>query len=195
MMLTLMMAMETSHRDARKNHDGLDELLSAMAQGDEAALGELYHKTSSAIYGFALSILRHKQDAEDVMQDAYLRFYASAAGYQSQGKPMAWMLTITRNLCLKRLQPGREVPLPEGDAVDTLASHDDPIGRSLDKALLDCALSRLGEEERQIVLMHSLTGLKHREIATILEKPLATVLSKYRRALSKLSDYIKEELS
>ena len=56
-----------------------------------------------------------------------------------------------------------------------------------DRHVLRAALSVLSEQERQVVMLHAVTGLKHREIAQLLELPLATVLSKYRRALKKLN--------
>ena len=55
-----------------------------------------------------------------------------------------------------------------------------------DREVLQQALASLGDVERQVVLLHAVTGLKHREIAALLEMPLATVLSKYHRALKKL---------
>ena len=53
------------------------------------------------------------------------------------------------------------------------------------------ALATLGEEERRIILLHAVTGLKHREIAALLELPLSTVLSKYNRALKKMRAYLE----
>ena len=55
-----------------------------------------------------------------------------------------------------------------------------------DQTVLEAALNTLTVEERQVVLLHAVSGLKHREIAKLLEMPLPTVLSKYRRSLSKL---------
>ena len=52
-------------------------------------------------------------------------------------------------------------------------------------------LAAIGEEERRIVLLHAITGMKHREIAALLELPLATVLSKYHRALKKMRAYLE----
>ena len=63
---------------------------------------------------------------------------------------------------------------------------DSPDVTSEDREVLQQALASLGDEERQVVLLHAVTGLKHREIAALLEMPLATVLSKYHRALKKL---------
>ena len=62
-----------------------------------------------------------------------------------------------------------------------------------DKVVLHAALHILKEEERQIVLLHTAAGLKHREIAADLGMPLATVLSKYNRAMKKLKNHLREE--
>ncbi len=60
-----------------------------------------------------------------------------------------------------------------------------------ERILLQDALAAIGEEERRIVLLHAITGMKHREIAALLELPLATVLSKYHRALKKMRAYLE----
>lgn len=90
-----------------------DALILRIAQGDTAALEVLYRQTSSSIYGFALSILRDPVAAEDVMQDTFVSVMQSAPGYQPSGKPMAWLLTIARNLALMRCagQKVRTCPL------------------------------------------------------------------------------------
>ena len=67
------------------------------------------------------------------------------------------------------------------------------IEDAADKLVLYGALKILKEEERQIVLLHTTAGLKHREIAADLGMPLATVLSKYSRAMKKLKNYLREE--
>ena len=68
----------------------------------------------------------------------------------------------------------------------------DPTRAQEDKLALEAAMKCLGNEERQVVTLHALSGLNHREIAALLDMPLATVLSKYRRALVKLRDYLEE---
>ena len=64
---------------------------------------------------------------------------------------------------------------------------------TLDRLTLEMAMSALSPEERQIVSLHAIAGLKHRETAELMGLPLATVLSKYHRALSKLKKRLKEE--
>lgn len=82
----------------------LDHWLKAISQGDRDALVQLYHATSTAVYAYALSILKNRFDAEDVLQECYVTIFRSAGQYNPQDKPMAWIMTITKNLCLKLIR-------------------------------------------------------------------------------------------
>lgn len=167
----------------------LDNCIARIADGDKEALAALYGQTRAAVYGFALSILKNAHDAEDVLQDAYLQAWQAAGGYRGQGKAMAWLLVITRNLAMDRLRlQSRSQPLE--DWQDRLAEL--PAVTAEDRMTLAALLEQLGDQERQIVTLHALTGLKHREVAGLLGLPLPTVLSKYNRALKKLQLAWKE---
>ena len=168
-----------------------DRLLAAMARGETGALEEFYSRTRTAVYAFALSILRHPEDAEDVMQETYIHAFGAAASYRSQGKPMAWLMTIVRNLSLKKLEERGRTVQPE--ELPEPVDHTDFTRLSADRMLLQAAMELLTPEERQILLLHSTAGLRHRETAALLNIPLATALSKYHRALSKLKKYLEEE--
>lgn len=172
----------------------LDEnLILRMAEGDGSAFREFYEKTSAAVYGFALSILRNGHDAEDITHDAYIRVYTAAVTYiPGRVKPMTWMLTIVRNLCYTKLRSGRVHAEPaEYDLLADNAAYAEDSESMMDRLVLKKALEILESEERQIVMLHSLTGLKHREIAEIMEMPVGTVLSKYNRALKKMRKEIE----
>ena len=98
---------------------------------------------------------------------------------------MAWLLTIVRNLAMDQLRrPKHEEPLTWEGWQTQLA--DVPAVSAEDRMALAALLTALESQERQIVTLHALTGLKHREIAALLDLPLPTVLSKYSRALKKL---------
>lgn len=167
----------------------LDQYIHDISCGDKRALAMLYEQTSSAIYGFALSIVQNTQDAEDVLQEVYVKIFTTAHTYQSKGKPMAWMLTITRNLALMRIREQKKAMLMP---TEDIHNEYQPAVTDEDRMVLEAMLSELKDEERQIVILHSITGLKHREIATLMEIPLPTVLSKYNRALKKLRNTLKE---
>ena len=163
----------------------LEGLLSAVGQGDREAFAALYGMAKGPVYALALSILGHVQEAQDVTQDAFVRIWEKAPGYESRGTAMAWMLTITRNLALMVLRrQARKAELSEEEwaAIPAPASG---LSRE-DSQLLHEALNGLEAEERQVIFLHALSGLKHREIAQLLDIPLSTVLSKYQRGLKKL---------
>lgn len=163
----------------------LEGLMAGLAAGDRDALAQLYHRTRAAVYGLALSILGSGHDAEDVTQDTYVTAWEKCHLYRPQGTPMAWLLTITRNLARMKLRDrGRTQDLGEEQWHAIPAQS--PSVTPEDRAVLEAALGILSDQERQIVVLHAAAGLKHREIAKLLELPLPTVLSKYRRALSKL---------
>ena len=75
-----------------------------MSRGDTGALAKVYERTHAALYGFSLFLLKNPQDAEDAVQETFVKAYQSAAQYRSQGKPMAWLMTIARNEALQLLR-------------------------------------------------------------------------------------------
>lgn len=172
----------------------LDTCIEKIANHDKEALRDLYQLTSASVFGFALSILKNMQDAEDVLQEVYLRIYASAAGYRSSGKPLAWMLTITRNLCLMKLRE-RQKTVDQTQEEWHLPADKFPAVSPEDRLVLAACMKMLSSEESQIIMLHAVAGFKHREIAEALSLPLSTVLSKYRRALQKLKVLLTEEES
>lgn len=191
-MLLCFMAMIGIQPDLSENKNSIDEgLILNMAQGDTDALALFYAKTKTSVYAFALSLLRNAQDAEDVMQDVYVKIFAASATYQAQGKPMAWTLTIVRRFALMKMRERKKAE-PLSDEAWALPGEGDFTEASIDQMVLHKAMTILSDEERQIVILHSVSGLKHREIAGILDLPLSTVLSKYHRALSKLKKRMKE---
>ena len=145
----------------------LEALLLRAARGEAQAVGEIYEETRGAVYGFSLSILRNAHDAEDVLQETYIRVFENSASYKPNGNPMPWILQIAKNLSLMRLrQRKRQEPMPEEDVLlpETLTLPED-----------------------------RLAGFKHREIAAFLHSPLSTVLSRYQRAIKKLQKRLEEE--
>lgn len=162
----------------------VDECIFAVAQGDDLALERLYELTSSAIYAYALSVTKNADDAQDVLHDTFVKAYESAHNYISAGKPMAWLLTIAKNLCYTVFRKrARFVDVPDEDIEARFSDNETPVE---DRLVVRQMLSTLDENERQIVALHAVSGLKHREIAAMLDMPLATVLSKYNRAIKKL---------
>lgn len=169
----------------------LERYLALIANGDKEALSNLYRNASSAVYGYALSVLKNSHDAEDVLHDCFVNIYTSAQSYRSFGRPMAWILTITRNLCLLKIRDRKKTSdIPDEDWQHYISDNDGISGE--DKVVLEQCMTILSDEERQIVLLHAVAGFKHREIADHMDLALATVLSKYNRALKKLRAHLEK---
>lgn len=192
-MLTLMMTMEEGylrHRGELPPAERCEILLAGMARGDSAAFESFYRATDRTIYAYALSLTRNHHDAQDVMMETYIRLRQGAGSYQAQGKPMAWVFSVARNTAMSHLrtaarEQARET-LPE-EAMPPLEES------SLERLVLKTALEELEETEREIVMLHAVSGLRHREIGDVLGLPLGTVLSKYTRGLAKLRKKLEEK--
>ena len=170
-----------------------DTVIQEIAKGNMDAFYRLYESVSGSVYGFALSITKNTYDAEDVLQDTFLTIHRTAGNYQPQGKPMAWIITIARNLALMKLRAQKkEIRVEESQVENSLAFS--KIEEAEEKTMLRTFLNMLNDEERQIVMLHTVAGLKNREIAALMKIPLNTVLSKYHRAIKKLKNSMKEEL-
>lgn len=180
--MVLFMIADDSERSRR-----LEEYLKEIADDNMASLRLLYEETSAGVYSFTLSMLKNREDAEDAMQDVYLSIHRSAHLYTPMGRPMEWIMTVTKNICISRLR-NRSKLKPLSDEDKPIAFPD--ISRSEDRMLLNEALKILTDEERKVIILKTVAQLKHREIATVLGIPQATVRSKYRRALKKLKQYL-----
>ena len=101
-------------------------------------------------------------------------------------------MAVARNLSLMRLRENRRFPGGDEDETLEIPAEENEVSRSEDRMVLDCAMQVLGEEERQVVMLHAVAGMKHRETASLLGLPLSTVLSRYHRALAKLQKALME---
>ncbi len=168
----------------------LDNYLQKIANQDTKALEMLYNDTRTYVYRFALSILKNSSDAEDVMQDTYININKYAKNYNPRNKPMSWILTIAKNLCLNKLKSNKKK-----QSVD-LKEIEESIGssnnESYNKLLLKTIIESLEDEERQIFILNSIDNYKFREIANLLDLKLSTVLSKYHRAMKKIRSIYKD---
>ncbi len=170
----------------------MEEDIFLTAGGDREAFARLYRAAASPVYAYALSMLKNRQDAEDALHDCFVKVYQAAGSYDSRNKPMAWIMTIARNLCLRTLQLRcYTADIPDEDWESCLRQQEG-LGNE-ERLIVQACMHCLKEQERQILLLHAVAGFKHREIAAFLNMPLATVLSKYSRAAKKLKSILEGE--
>ena len=165
----------------------IDEgLFEKIANGDDAAFTELYYASYRQIYGFLVALTKNKEDAEDLLQNTY-----------KQGTPMTWMCAVAKNQFLDFVRKKSKGVSVDFDEVEKYVSEGLGTGVKQHKdveneMVLEKAFEILNKQERTIVVLHMIDGLKHREISKITGIPLSTVLSKYNRSLKKLREFIKE---
>ena len=176
----------------------IDEgLFEKIANGEYAAFTELYYASYRQIYGFLLALTKNKEDAEDLLQNTYIRIRNGSHLYRKQGTPMTWMCAVAKNQFLDFVRKKSKGVSVDFDEVEKYVSEGLGTGVKQHKdveneMVLEKAFEILNKQERTIVVLHMIDGLKHREISKITGIPLSTVLSKYNRSLKKLREFIKE---
>ncbi|MBQ9625354.1 MAG: RNA polymerase sigma factor [Clostridia bacterium] len=166
----------------------LDKWLEEISKGDQSALESLYNETRDALYAYSLSITHNKVLAEDALQDTYIAVFEKADTYQKRNKPLAWLFTIAKNVSLSKLRKNKE-HINIDDLSEILGAKE---GNIEDRLFLSYLFKHVSQDERDICILHSVAGFKHREIARFMEMPLGTVLAKYRRTMKKLKEIAKE---
>lgn len=170
-----------------------EQLLEGIARKDQEAFREFYGRTVRPVHSYILSLTGSRQEAEDVMQDTFLKIWTCAGEYQAKGKPLAWVFTIARNQCYMRFREQKkrgETCLEELEGPE-MGEHCLEIEQAPERQQLLWALSRLKEEDRQVVLLYAAAGMKHREIAGALGMPLSTELAKYSRSMKRLQEMLR----
>ena len=180
-----MLILYTLGEDGRREKNAeIEALFARMAEADLSAMGELYSLIERDVYAYALSKTADPHVAEDISHDTFVAIWKSAAQYRAMGKPLSYVFTVEMNLIRRHFaKAARTVPLDEAIGEEV---GQDPTEVLTDRLFLTQLMHLLGEEEREIVVLHAVSGLRHREIAHLLGKPLPTVLSKYNRAIKKL---------
>ncbi|MGB1285288.1 MAG: RNA polymerase sigma factor [Aggregatilineales bacterium] len=169
-----------------------NDLVVQLQQQDEAALMELYQRYGRLVYSIAFQTLNNQEDAEEVVQDVFLRVWEKGDQFDpTRGKFIAWLTTIARNTSLNRLR-GRTRHEPDQPTVsldaspqlqETLpANHPD---RDLQRSIT-AALHTLSKPQQEAISLAYFYGMSHSEIATHLGRPTGTVKSHIRQGMQKL---------
>jgi len=161
-----------------------------LAQFEQTVLAHL-----DAAYNLARWLTRDDRDAEDVVQEAYLRAFQFFDGFHG-GNSRAWLLTIVRHTCYTWLRKNRAhesvVFDEELDFVESSVSTEELVLQNTDRQLLRHALEELPVEFREVIVLRELEGLSYKEIASIVDVPLGTVMSRLARARQRLQQSLTQ---
>jgi RNA polymerase sigma-70 factor, ECF subfamily len=173
--------------------------MSQTAATDDPALRERFERDVlpllDSLYGAALRMTRNPADAEDLLQDTYLRAYRGFAGFKEGTNLKAWLYRILTNSFINTYRKRqREPQMVEGpDDVEEWYLYDRLGGRSVEESAEDEVLDRMPDEDvkraleslpenfRLPVLLADVEGFSYKEIAEIMETPIGTVMSRLHR--------------
>ena len=203
-------SMEESARGEGPAGDPGDALLvSKAAAGDGGAFGELFERHRQGLYLKAYSYLRQRDDALDVVQEAFMKAWESLSGFRGESSFATWMGRIVTNLCIDRIRRPKTVSSGLDEELVGEALPDERLGgrvpgggRSPVRAAeiaefapaLQEALSQLSEKHRSVFVLHAEEGLRYREIAEHLGISIGTVMSRLHYAREKLQEMLASHL-
>ena len=175
----------------QSSRQSLEKLLAGVAKGDEASFAELYQATSSKLFAVALRILRSREVAEEVVQEAYFRVWEKAKDFNPEiASPITWMAAIVRNRSLDEVRRRVARPFADASELDDIESEDEhplnAIERGEDVVRLLKCLEGLEPEKKQIVRLAYLDGLSREALAKRFNRPEGTIKTWLHRSLAQL---------
>jgi RNA polymerase sigma-70 factor (ECF subfamily) len=173
------------------------ELVRRSQQDDDRAFGELVSRYETKVYGLALKMVRNPEDAEDVLQDTFLRAYRGIKSFQGASTFSTWIYRITANSALMRLRKKQlpTVSIEDADEREAPINIADwspgPVEQLLSQEtrhMMEEAIHSLPPEFRQVFVLRDVEELSNAEVAEILDLSVAAVKSRLHRARLKVRD-------
>jgi len=176
------------------------ELMTRLAAGDMAALGDLAKRHQDKVLSLSYRVLGDWHRAEDVAQETFLRVYRAAKRYKPQAKFTTWLYRIVVNLCLdeRRKQSKTAATLEDADPAVLAESESNAAERKEVVESVKTAVGELPERQRLVVILHRYDGLSHGEISEVtgwtqsaVESLLVRAYANLREKLDKMKDFVK----
>ena len=175
------------------------DLVARCRQGDDDAWRDLVDRFGQKVYAISYHFTMRREDAEELSQEIFLKVFENLHRYDGGFPLVAWILSVSRNLCIdryRRRKREKSFRFISDDAVTALLkSEDDPSSMALKKErtqMLFSALSEIPEDLAEILILRDLNGLAYDEIGKALELPEGTVKSRLFRARSEVARKVRE---
>lgn len=174
-------------------------LIDKALTGDRAAFGQLVYRYQDRLYASMLQVTGSTDDAEDVVQDAFVRAFIKLDTFQRQSQFFTWLYRIAFNSALSRKRRKRSVhsleQVRESGGVEPIDIIDAPDERMLRDERIDSvrsALNQLTEDHRAILVLREMQDCPYEDIAQILDISIGTVRSRLSRARAALKAVLEE---
>lgn len=169
----------------------LEDYLPLLEQRDDAAFAAVYEATKKGVYSMIAGIVHDRQTIEDLMQDTYMKMLAKLDSYERGRNFAAWLFQIAKNLAYDHVRKQNKTTVLDSQENGNVFDKAQDVEPAAEKTTMAEMLSCLNEEERQIVLLRSVSETPFKDIAQTMNKPLGTVLWLYQRALKKLKTHLE----
>lgn len=171
----------------------IESYIAKCALGDRSAFGSLYAATSAKLFGVCLRVLGNRAEAEDTLQDVFVKIWRNADRYQVNGlSPMTWLITIARNLSIDRLRArktARGAGLDEAEELPSAAPGPEALAiAASERGQILACMAELEADKSDAVRRAYLEGETYQELADRYAVPLNTIRTWLRRSLIKLKD-------
>ncbi|WP_103761550.1 sigma-70 family RNA polymerase sigma factor [Roseovarius confluentis] len=177
-----------------KDLDAIEHMIGRCALNDRAAFSELYSATSAKLFGVILRVLGNRAEAEEVLQEVYVKIWRNADRYSTGGfSPMTWLITIARNAAIdmlrKRKGAGEQMPEGLAEAMpDAAPGPEAQAVQASEREKLDACFDELEADRAQAVRGAYLDGETYADLAARFDVPLNTMRTWLRRSLLKLRE-------
>ena len=173
-------------------------LIRRVARGQEDALAELIRRHQSRLFHLAFHLLKDRMDAEDALQEVFVKVYEHAHRFEPQATVAAWLNRITANHCLNRLRQQRHTDSLDADEAPAVANRGPTPLQSLEEQdlaqRLEALLEALPENQRRALILKRFGGLSYQEIGEEMDLSPQAVDGLLKRARKTLKDALKDYL-
>lgn len=166
---------------AKIDEEELKKLFDEFKQNNKSAFEKLYIKYNKLVYGIAFSILKNKEDSEDVVQIVFEKLYNLDKNMLPTAKESSWLYTLTKNETISFLRK-KKIAI-NLDNIYEIADNDSDISNIIAQDSYNNLISKLNEKEKQIVSLKILGGFSFKEIAKLVDEPIGTVKWRYYKSV------------
>jgi RNA polymerase sigma-70 factor (ECF subfamily) len=174
-------------------------LIRRFNSGDTEALRRIYEKYRSELLGVAGALLNEAGAVEDVLHDVFVDFSSQAGRFELRGSLKGYLAICianrSRNVNRQNKQVGAEQLVESGPRASLQPNPLETAGHREERSIVACALAKLPQEQRQVIVLHVLGALRFREIAHQTGESINTVQSRYRYGLRKLQDLLDGQVA
>lgn len=162
----------------------LDELFKEIKNNNKIAFEKLYSRYNKLVYGIAFSILKNKQDAEDLVQIVFTKIYSIDKNKLPSSNEASWLYSVTKNETINYLKNKKNnIDL---ESIYELEDNNNEIDKIINQDKYNRIISKLNEKEREIVSLKILSNLSFEEIGKILNVPTGTIKWRYYKSVHTL---------